>query len=145
MVKFGLLSAKAFVLAINGIYIISYLIGIFLHLEVYSMKHLIQKLIEFRDQRNWKQFHNPKDLAISLVLEASELLENFQWKSSEQAVLEKSKNIEEEMADVLTYLLLLSNELDIDLEKAVIDKIAKNAKKYPESKSFGSNKKYTEL
>ncbi|TEB07343.1 MazG nucleotide pyrophosphohydrolase domain protein [Pelotomaculum schinkii] len=109
------------------------------------MNHLIQKLIEFRDQRNWKQFHNPKDLAISLVLEASELLENFQWKSSEQAVREKSKSIEEEMADVFTYLLLLSNEMGIDLEKAVIDKIAKNATKYPESKSFGSNKKYTDL
>lgn len=109
------------------------------------MNHLIQKLIEFRDLRNWKQFHNPKDLAISLVLEASELLENFQWKSSEQAVREKSKNIEEEMADVFLYLLLLSNELGIDLEKAAIDKIAKNAAKYPESKSYGSNRKYTEL
>ncbi|MDD4238430.1 MAG: nucleotide pyrophosphohydrolase [Desulfotomaculaceae bacterium] len=113
--------------------------------EVYSVNHLIQKLIEFRDQRDWKQFHNPKDLAISLVLEASELLENFQWKSSEQAVREKSKGIEEEMADVFTYLLLLSNEMGIDLEQAVIDKVAKNAEKYPESKSFGSNKKYTEL
>lgn len=109
------------------------------------MNNLIQKLIEFRDKRNWKQFHNPKDLAISLVLEASELLENFQWKSSEQSVREKSESIEEEMADVFMYLLLLSNELGIDLEKAVIDKIAKNAKKYPESKSFGSNKKYTDL
>jgi NTP pyrophosphatase (non-canonical NTP hydrolase) len=107
--------------------------------------HLIQKLIEFRDQRNWKQFQNPKDLAISLVLEASELLENFQWKSSEQAVREKSKDIEEEMADVFMYLLLLSNELGIDLEKAVTDKIAKNADKYPASKAFGSNKKYTDL
>lgn len=109
------------------------------------MDHLIQKLIEFRDQRNWKQFQNPKDLAISLVLEASELLENFQWKSSEQAVREKSKDIEEEMADVFMYLLLLSNELGIDLEKAVTDKIAKNADKYPASKAFGSNKKYTDL
>jgi len=109
------------------------------------MDHLIQKLIEFRDQRNWKQFQNPKDLAISLVLEASELLEIFQWKSSEQAVREKSKDIEEEMADVFMYLLLLSNELGIDLEKAVTDKIAKNAEKYPASKSFGSNKKYTDL
>jgi NTP pyrophosphatase (non-canonical NTP hydrolase) len=90
--------------------------------EVSGMDHLIQKLIEFRDQRNWKQFHNPKDLAISLVLEAGELL-----------------------ADVLMYLLLLSNELGIDLEKAVIDKIAKNVKKYPESKSYGSSKKYTDL
>lgn len=109
------------------------------------MNHLIQKLIEFRDQRNWKQFHNPKDLAISLVLEASELLENFQWKSSEEAIRDKSKAIEEEMADVFCYLLLLSNDMGIDLEKAVLDKIEKNAKKYPESKSFGSNKKYTEL
>ena len=107
--------------------------------------HLIQKLIEFRDQRNWKQFHNPKDLAISLVLEASELLENFQWKSSEQAVQEKNTGIEEEMADVFMYLLLLSNELGIDLEKAALDKIAKNVEKYPESKAFGSNKKYTDL
>jgi NTP pyrophosphatase (non-canonical NTP hydrolase) len=107
--------------------------------------HLIQKLIEFRDQRNWKQFHNPKDLAISLVLEAGELLEIFQWKSSEQAVQEKRDDLEEEMADVLMYLLLLSNELGIDLEKAVKDKIAKNIEKYPESKSYGSSKKYTEL
>lgn len=109
------------------------------------MDHLIQKLIEFRDQRNWKQFHNPKDLVISLVLEAGELLEIFQWKSSEQAVREKRDDIKEEMADVFMYLLLLSNELGIDLEKAVIDKIAKNVEKYPESKSYGSNKKYTDL
>lgn len=109
------------------------------------MDHLIQKLIEFRDQRNWKQFHNPKDLVISLVLEAGELLEIFQWKSSEQAVREKRDDIEEEMADVLMYLLLLSNELGIDMEKAVIDKIAKNIEKYPESKAYGSSKKYTEL
>jgi NTP pyrophosphatase (non-canonical NTP hydrolase) len=113
--------------------------------EVSGMDHLVQKLIEFRDQRNWKQFHNPKDLVISLVLEAGELLELFQWKSSEQAVQEKRDDIEEEMADVLMYLLLLSNELGIDLEQAVIDKIAKNVKKYPESKSYGSSKKYTDL
>ena len=109
------------------------------------MDQLIQKLIEFRDQRNWKQFHNPKDLVISLVLEAGELLELFQWKSSEQAVREKRDDIEEEMADVLMYLLLLANELDVDLEQAVINKIAKNVKKYPESKSYGSSKKYTDL
>jgi NTP pyrophosphatase (non-canonical NTP hydrolase) len=113
--------------------------------EVSGVDHLIQKLIEFRDQRNWKQFHNPKDLAISLALEAGELLENFQWKSSEQAVQEKRDDIEEEMADVLMYLLLLANELGINLEQAVIDKISKNVKKYPESKSYGSSKKYTDL
>jgi NTP pyrophosphatase (non-canonical NTP hydrolase) len=113
--------------------------------EVSGVDHLIQKLIEFRDQRNWQQFHNPKDLAISLVLEAGELLELFQWKSSEQAVQEKRDDIEEEMADVLMYLLLLANELGIDLEQAVINKIAKNVEKYPESKSYGSSKKYTDL
>ncbi|GLH63077.1 nucleotide pyrophosphohydrolase [Parageobacillus sp. G301] len=109
------------------------------------MKHLQQKIIEFRDARNWKQFHTPKDLAISLSLEAGELLENFQWKSSEEAVKTNLENIKDEIADVVIYALLLSHELGIDLEKAVIDKIKKNEQKYPIEKSFGSKKKYTEL
>jgi NTP pyrophosphatase (non-canonical NTP hydrolase) len=109
------------------------------------MKHLQQKIIEFRDARNWKQFHTPKDLAISLSLEAGELLENFQWKSSEEAVKTNLENIKDEIADVVIYALLLSHELGIDLEKAVIDKIKKNEQKYPFEKSFGSKKKYTEL
>jgi NTP pyrophosphatase (non-canonical NTP hydrolase) len=109
------------------------------------MKHLQQKIIEFRDARNWKQFHTPKDLAISLSLEAGELLENFQWKSSEEAVQTNLENIKDEIADVVIYALLLSHELGIDLEKAVVDKIKKNEQKYPVEKSFGSKKKYTEL
>jgi NTP pyrophosphatase (non-canonical NTP hydrolase) len=109
------------------------------------MQHLQQKIIEFRDARNWKQFHTPKDLAISLSLEAGELLENFQWKSSEEAVKTNLENIKDEIADVVIYALLLSHELGIDLEKAVIDKIKKNEQKYPIEKSFGSKKKYTEL
>jgi NTP pyrophosphatase (non-canonical NTP hydrolase) len=109
------------------------------------MKHLQQKIIEFRDARNWKQFHTPKDLAISLSLEAGELLENFQWKSSEEAIQTNLENIKDEIADVVIYALLLSHELGIDLEKAVIDKIKKNEQKYPVEKSFGSKKKYTEL
>ncbi|EZP78212.1 MazG nucleotide pyrophosphohydrolase [Parageobacillus genomosp. 1] len=109
------------------------------------MKHLQQKIIEFRDARNWKQFHTPKDLAISLSLEAGELLENFQWKSSEEAVKTNLENIKDEIADVVIYALLLSHELGIDLEKAVIDKIKKNEQKYPIEKSFGLKKKYTEL
>jgi NTP pyrophosphatase (non-canonical NTP hydrolase) len=109
------------------------------------MKHLQQKIVEFRDARNWKQFHTPKDLAISLSLEAGELLENFQWKSSEEAVQTNLENIKDEIADVVIYALLLSHELGIDLEKAVIDKIKKNEQKYPIEKSFGSKKKYTEL
>lgn len=74
------------------------------------MKHLQQKIIEFRDARNWKQFHTPKDLAISLSLEAGELLENFQWKSSEEAVKTNLENIKDEIADVVIYALLLSHE-----------------------------------
>ncbi|KYD21406.1 MULTISPECIES: nucleotide pyrophosphohydrolase [Anoxybacillaceae] len=109
------------------------------------MKHLQQKIIEFRDARNWKQFHTPKDLAISLSLEAGELLENFQWKSSEEAVKTNLENIKDEIADVVIYALLLSHELGIDMEKAVMDKIKKNEQKYPIEKSFGSKKKYTEL
>ena len=109
------------------------------------MKHLQQKIIEFRDARNWKQFHTPKDLAISLSLEAGELLENFQWKSSEEAVKTNLENIKDEIADVVIYALLLSHELGIDVEKAVIDKINKNEQKYPIEKSFGTKKKYTEL
>ena len=113
--------------------------------EVARMKHLQQKIIEFRDARNWKQFHTPKDLAISLSLEAGELLENFQWKSSEEAVKTNLENIKDEIADVVIYALLLSHELGIDVEKAVIDKINKNEQKYPIEKSFGTKKKYTEL
>jgi NTP pyrophosphatase (non-canonical NTP hydrolase) len=109
------------------------------------MKHLQQKIIEFRDARNWKQFHTPKDLAISLSLEAGELLENFQWKNSEEAIQTNLENIKDEIADVVIYALLLSHELGIDVEKAVIDKIKKNEQKYPIEKSFGSKKKYTEL
>ncbi|PDM40468.1 MULTISPECIES: nucleotide pyrophosphohydrolase [unclassified Geobacillus] len=109
------------------------------------MKHLQQKIIEFRDARNWKQFHTPKDLAISLSLEAGELLENFQWKSSEEAIKTNLENIKDEIADVVIYALLLSHELGIDVEKAIIDKMKKNEQKYPIEKAFGSKKKYTEL
>ncbi|OAT73764.1 nucleotide pyrophosphohydrolase [Parageobacillus thermoglucosidasius] len=109
------------------------------------MKELVQKVVEFRDKRNWKQFHNPKDLAISLSLEASELLENFQWKTSEEAVKENLENIKDEVADVIIYSFLLANELGIDLEEAILQKIEKNEKKYPVEKSFGNKKKYNEL
>jgi NTP pyrophosphatase (non-canonical NTP hydrolase) len=112
---------------------------------VNTLKHLQQKIIEFRDARNWKQFHTPKDLAISLSLEAGEFLENFQWKSSEEAVRENFENMKDELADVVIYALLLAHELGIDLEEAIINKMKKNEQKYPIEKSFGSKKKYTEL
>ncbi|EMI09423.1 pyrophosphatase [Anoxybacillus gonensis] len=109
------------------------------------MKQLQQRIIEFRDERNWKQFHNPKDLAISLSIEAGELLENFQWKSSEEAIESRMENIKDELADVVIYAFLLSDALGVDLEQIVSNKIKKNMEKYPIEKSFGSKKKYNEL
>lgn len=109
------------------------------------MKELKKKVVKFRDERNWGQFHNPKDLAISLSLEASELLENFQWKNSEESVEQNINNIREELADTLIYSILLANELNLDIEEIILDKLAKNEKKYPIERAFGSNKKYTEF
>lgn len=95
------------------------------------MEALIKDVLAFRDERNWKQYHDEKDLAISIVLEASELLENFQWKSSEKAKEKDMQNIKEEMADVLIYLIQLADKLGIDLEKEALLKMAKNREKYP--------------
>jgi len=109
------------------------------------MEEVIRKVIEFRDERNWRQFHNPKDLSISLALEASELLENFQWRTNEEAIAENQENIWDEMADVAIYLIALADLLDVDMEEAILTKLAKNAKKYPVDKSYGSLTKYTKL
>ncbi|KAA0565363.1 nucleotide pyrophosphohydrolase [Bacillus sp. CH30_1T] len=95
------------------------------------MKQLCEKVIEFRDERNWDANHNEKDLAISISLEANELLENFQWKTSREAVEATRQNIKEEMADVLIYLVQLADKMDIDLEEEVYEKLEKNALKYP--------------
>ena len=109
------------------------------------MNELTEMIVKFREERNWKQFHNPKDIAISLLLEAGELLENFQWKSSEEAVEVNRDKIVAELADVLYYVLLLSHERGIDVEEALKLKMIENERKYPVQKAFGSNKKYTEL
>ena len=103
------------------------------------------KALAFRDEHDWAQFHNPKDLAISISLEASEPLECFQWSGSD---LEASKNRDamiDELADVVNYSILLADRLGIDLLKAVNDKIDKNAAKYPVDKARGTSRKYTEL
>ncbi|MFG0215701.1 nucleotide pyrophosphohydrolase [Brevibacillus porteri] len=110
-----------------------------------NMNSIITKVIRFRDERDWKQFHNPKDLAISLSLEASELLENFQWKSSEEAITKNSENIKAELADILIYSILLANELNLNIEEIILEKLARNELKYPIEKAYGTNKKYTEL
>lgn len=117
-----------------------------LNLKGYCMnQEIMYAIIKFRDDRNWKQYHNPKDLAISLSLEASELLENFQWSSSSEAVLAKKENICDELADVLMYSVLLADTLGVDINEIVQSKLQKNALKYPVEKAYGKKEKYTEL
>ncbi|MCQ6280856.1 nucleotide pyrophosphohydrolase [Bacillus sp. EB600] len=99
------------------------------------MKEIIQKVLAFRDERGWKKYHKEKDLAISISLEANELLENFQWKSSEEAVAASEENIKEEIADILIYLIQLADKMDINLEEEVSKKLVKNAVKYPVNNS----------
>ncbi len=110
-----------------------------------EIKDLIDKVIQFRDDRDWQQFHNAKDLALSLSLEASELLELFQWKTSEEAVEQNLEKMKDELADIVTYALLFANETGIDITSAVNEKLEKNDKKYPVEKAYGVSKKYTEL
>lgn len=113
-----------------------------------ELKDLLDKINAFRDARNWRQFHQPKDLAISLCLEAAEVLEHFQWKSEEEIKNHIARNKEElgdELADVLNYLLQLADETGIDLIKASHKKIAKNEKKYPVEKSRNKHTKYSQL
>ncbi|MDT8336869.1 MAG: nucleotide pyrophosphohydrolase [Candidatus Izemoplasmatales bacterium] len=106
-----------------------------------ELKDILDKLIKFRDERNWKQFHTPENLAKSISIEANELLENYQW-GSENADIE---NVKEEIADVFGYLLLLCNDLKIDLVNETQKKIEKNNKKYPIDKAYGNSKKYNNL
>src|SRR3989344_3685376 len=106
---------------------------------------LVERIIAFRDARDWKQFHNQKDVALSLVLEASEVMEHFQWKSKEEIgkYIKTNKNdISEELADVLYWVLLMSHDLKIDVLDSLEKKIKKNEKKYPVKKAKGKHNKY---
>ncbi len=103
------------------------------------------KALEFRDDRDWLRFHNPKDLAVSISLEAAELLEIFQWSGLDLVVPSKSDMAKKELADVVIYCIYMADNLGIDLAEAVCEKIDDNAKKYPVEKSRGSSRKYTEL
>jgi NTP pyrophosphatase (non-canonical NTP hydrolase) len=107
-----------------------------------EIQKITDELRKFRDERDWAQFHNPKDLAIALSIEASELLELFLWKSAEAADPDKVK---EELADVLAYAFMLADKYDLDIAQIMQDKLAKNKLKYPADKAKGSAKKYTEL
>lgn len=115
-----------------------------------SLPALTQALLQFRDQRNWAQFHTLRNLIVSLNLEAAELLELTQWKSDEDmSVLTNDARTHEalrdECADVLLYLLLIADKAGIDLEEAARSKLEKNATKYPIGKAYGSSRKYTQL
>ena len=113
-----------------------------------EIKELTEKIKKFRDERDWKQFHNHKDMALSLVLEAAEVLEHFQWKKpsevDDHAKACKSE-IAEELADVAMYLFELADNLGIDLSKAIEDKMKKNGLKYPVDKAKGRHTKYNKL
>ena len=105
----------------------------------------IDMVLKFRDDRNWKQFHNPKDLAISVSLEASELLEVFQCSADDLFCENKKEKIEEELADVLNYCILLADACKLDLDEIIQKKVKRNSEKYPVELAFGNKAKYTEL
>lgn len=113
-----------------------------------DITRLQQKILAFRNARDWKQFHNPKDVALSLVLEAAEVLEHFQWKDPEEIkkYLKTHKPaVAEELADVLYWVLLMSHDLGIDIAEAVEKKLKVNALKYPVKKAKGKHTKYSKL
>ena len=105
----------------------------------------IKQIWKFRDDRDWKQFHNPKDLAISISLEAAELLEVFQWSGTDVSNEGKQEKIKEELADVLNYCVLMADACGLDIDEIVQEKIKVNNEKYPVSKSKGKKEKYNKL
>ena len=107
-----------------------------------DLQEIKNALIQFRNERDWEQFHNSKDLALAINVEAGELLELFLWKKAEDADVEK---IKEELADILSFAFLLANNHNIDIKKIILDKIDANALKYPVEKAKGNAKKYNEL
>lgn len=110
-----------------------------------TFEEAASKALTFRNARNWKQFHNPKDLAISISLEAAELLEAFQWSGTNVDVCEKRAYMADELADILIYCVYLADALEVDVPSTMSAKIDANARKYPVDKSRGNSKKYTEL
>lgn len=107
-----------------------------------QIDNIVSEIIKFRDERDWNQFHNGKDLALALSIEAAELNQLFLWKKAEDVNIERVK---EELADVLNYAFLLAHKYDFNIEEIILDKVAKNAEKYPVAKSKGNAKKYNEL
>ena len=110
-----------------------------------EFKEIAAKLIEFRDARDWKQFHDSKNLAIAIGIEAAELNELFLWKTVEESEQVDKERIREELADVLTFSFLLAEKQGFNVKEIVLDKIKRNNEKYPVSKAKGNATKYTEL
>lgn len=113
-----------------------------------NIEELTDRIIAFRNARDWKQFHNPKDVALSLVLEAGEVMEHFQWKNAEEMqkhIEEHRDEIGEELADVLYWVLLMGHDSEIDVLQALEKKIQKNESKYPVDKAKGKHTKYNQL
>lgn len=127
--------------------------GLLLYLNMYlhllsqennmdSIQEITQALIKFRNDRDWEQFHNPKDLAIAISAEAGEMLELFLWKNPEEA---KTEKVKEELADIFAFAFLLADKYKFDVKEIVLSKIGENNKKYPVDKAKGTAKKYNEL
>ena len=105
----------------------------------------IRRVLKFRDDREWRQFHTPKDLAISMSLEAAELLELFQWSGADLECADKRDKVRDELADVLSYCILMADVCGLDLDEIMNEKVTKNEAKYPVEKARGNAAKYTEL
>ena len=105
----------------------------------------INQILKFRDDREWKQFHNPKDLAISISLESAELLEVFQWSGLDTSCDEKNEKIKEELADILIYCVEMADACELDIDEIIQKKLITNNKKYPVDKAKGKSDKYNKL
>ena len=107
-----------------------------------DLEELRKAIVTFTQERDWDQFHDGKNLAIALSIEASELLETFLWKNAKDV---KTEKVKEELADVINYAILIADKYNLDIKQIVLDKLARNAEKYPVEKSKGTAKKYNEL
>ncbi|MBR3478226.1 MAG: nucleotide pyrophosphohydrolase [Bacteroidaceae bacterium] len=107
-----------------------------------DLEELRKEIVKFTQDRDWDQFHNGKDLALALSIEAAELNEAFLWKDASKVNVEKVK---EELADIFNYAILIADKYDLDIKQIVLDKLRRNAEKYPVEKAYGSAKKYNEL
>lgn len=107
-----------------------------------DLEELRQVIVKFTQERDWDKFHNGKDLSLALSIEAAELNEAFLWKDASEVNVDKVK---EELADVFNYAILIADKYDLDIKQIVLDKIRRNAEKYPVEKAYGSEKKYNEL